>query len=60
MRTRLDEFGGGLVPPVVALDIKHHRRLWRMTQDELAELCGICQPTLSNALAGRYHLSKLR
>jgi hypothetical protein len=54
---RLAAFAGGLIPPVVALDIEHHRRRRQMTQDELAESCGIRQPTLSNALAGRYRLS---
>jgi hypothetical protein len=54
---RLDAFAGGLMPPVVALDIEHHRRRRQMTQDALAESCGIRQPTLSNALAGRYRLS---
>ena len=54
---RLAAFAGGLIPPVVALDIEHHRRRRQMTQDALAESCGIRQPTLSNALAGRYRLS---
>ena len=54
---RLDEFGGGLVPPVVALDIEHHRRRRRMTQVELARRCRISQGQLSNALRGHDPLS---
>lgn len=54
---RLRDFGGGLVPPVVADEIEFRRHRLGWSQRELARQCGIRQPQLANALRGHDPLS---
>ena len=49
---RLRDFGGGLVPRVVAEEIEFRRHQLGWSQRELAGRCGISQPQLANALRG--------
>ena len=54
---RLDEFGGGLMPAVVAGEIEFRRHQLGWSQRELARRCGIGQPQLENVLRGHDRLS---
>lgn len=54
---RLRLFQGGLVPPAVAVEIQHLRRLRDLTLEELASRAHVSRPQLTNALVGRYPLS---
>jgi len=52
--SRLHEFGGGMVPPSVAIEIEFHRRRLGLSQRQLGVLIGRSQGQISNALRGRY------
>ena len=54
---RLRDFGGGLVPAVVAEEVEYRRHQLGWSQRELARRCGIKQPQLANALRGHDPLS---
>ncbi len=56
--TRLSEFHGGVMPNSVGQVIEFRRRQRGLTQRELGRIAGISQPTLANALAGRFPLSE--
>jgi hypothetical protein len=55
--SRLHEFGGGMVPPSVAIEIEFHRRRLGLSQRQLGVLIGRSQGQISNALRGRYPIS---
>lgn len=54
---RLRDFGGGLVPPAVAREIRFLSNRHGIGITSLARAAHISQPTLSNALDGRFPLS---
>jgi hypothetical protein len=54
---RLRAFGGGFVPPVVALEIEFKRRQLGLSQTELATRIGRSQGQLANALRGHDPIS---
>ena len=54
---RLRDFGGGLMPAVVAGEIEFRRHQLGWSQRELARRCGIGQPQLANVLRGHDPLS---
>lgn len=55
---RLRYFNGGSLPTIAALELEHHRRRLGLTQSQLGQLAGISQPTIANALHGRFGLSR--
>lgn len=55
---RLSNFWSGLVPPEVAADIDARRKALGISKGELARRAGVSRPTLSNAMAGRFGLSR--
>ena len=55
--SRLNQFGGGFIPPAVALEIEHLRNQSGLTQRELAARIGVSQGQLANALRGHDPLS---
>jgi hypothetical protein len=55
--SRLRDFGGGIVPPAVAIEIEFRRRQRGLTQRELATLIGRSQGQLANALRGHDPIS---
>jgi Helix-turn-helix len=55
--SRLRDFGGGIVPPAVAVEIEFRRRQRGLTQRELATLIGRSQGQLANALRGHDPIS---
>ncbi len=54
---RFRNFGGGHIPQSVALEIEHLRRCKGYSQKQLGRLAGISQPTIANALHGKFGLS---
>lgn len=57
--SRLRDFGGGFVPPAVALEIEfYRRRRLGLTQQELASQVGCSQGQLANALRGHDPISR--
>lgn len=57
--SRLRDFGGGFVPPAVALEIEfYRRRRLGLTQQELAGQIGCSQGQLANALRGHDPISR--
>ena len=54
---RLHMFGGGHVPPSVALEIEHRRQRLGLTQRELAGMVGIGQAQYANARRGHDPIS---
>jgi hypothetical protein len=50
--SRLRLFGGGKIPPAVALEIEHKRRQLRLSQREFAARIGISQGQYANAIRG--------
>lgn len=56
--TRLRDYGGGVIPPNVAREIEHLRKRLGLQQWFLCHYIGIKQPTYSNAIAGRFPLSR--
>ena len=50
--SRLRQFGGGKIPPTVALEIEHKRRRLRLSQREFAAKIGISQGQFANAIRG--------
>jgi hypothetical protein len=50
--SRLSQFGGGKVPPAVALEMEHRRRQLGLSQRELAARVGISQGQYANAIRG--------
>ena len=54
---RLREFGGGFVPPAVAMEIEFRRRQLGLSQLELATSIGRSQGQLANALRGHDPIS---
>jgi hypothetical protein len=50
--SRLHQFGGGKIPPAVALEIEHKRRQLRLLQRQLAARIGISQSQYANAIRG--------
>ena len=60
MRTsRLREFGGGVVPPAVRIEIEWRRRQLGLSQIELAAMIGRSQGQLANALRGHDPISRV-
>jgi Helix-turn-helix domain len=55
--SRLHEFGGGHVPPAVALEIEHLRNRRGLSQRELAARIGVSQGQYANARRGHDPLS---
>jgi hypothetical protein len=55
--SRLREFGGGLMPPAVAVEIKFRCRQRGITQRQLAALVGRSRGQIANALRGHDPLS---
>jgi hypothetical protein len=55
--SRLHQFGGGYVPPAVALEIEHLRNQSGLTQRELAARIGVSQSQYANARRGHDPLS---
>lgn len=56
--SRLHEFGGGLMPPTVAKEIRFRLGRLGMTQEQLARATLLGRPTITNALEGRFPLSE--
>lgn len=54
----LDSFRGGKLPPLVAEQLEARRRQLGLTQRELGLRAGLSQPTLANAIAGRFGVSR--
>jgi hypothetical protein len=54
---RLREFGGGIVPPAVRVEIEWRRRQLGLSQIDLAALIGRSQGQLANALRGHDPIS---
>ncbi len=54
---RLRDFGGGIVPPSVAAEIEHRRRLSGMSQRELGRQIGRSQGQVANAIRGHDPIS---
>jgi hypothetical protein len=50
--SRLREFGGGIVPPAVAVEIEFKRRRLGLTQRQLGDMIGRSQGQIANALRG--------
>lgn len=55
---RLHDYGGGLMPAAVAVEIRFHLKRLAMTQDDLARAALLGRPTITNALEGRFPLSE--
>lgn len=55
--SRLHDYFGGAMPKAVALECEHRRKRYGLSQDQLAGLVGVSQPTYANAIAGRFGLS---
>jgi hypothetical protein len=55
--SRLRQFGGGFVPPSVALEIEHHRHRHGLSQREIAARIGVSQGQYANACRGHDPLS---
>ena len=55
---RFRDYFGGHMPPSVAVEFEFHRRRHGWSQQKLGELAGLSQPTLANAIAGLYGLSR--
>jgi hypothetical protein len=55
--SRLYQFGGGYMPPSVALEVEHLRNRYGLTQRELAARIGVSQGQYANALRGHDPLS---
>jgi archaeosine-15-forming tRNA-guanine transglycosylase len=56
--SRLYEYGGGLMPQAVAMEIRFHLKRLGMTQEKLAHATLLGRPTITNALEGRFPLSE--
>lgn len=56
--TRLRAFTGGILSPSAALELEYHRRRRGLSQQQLGRLAGLSQPTLANAVRGRFGLSR--
>ena len=54
---RLREFGAGLMPPAVALEIEFRRKRLGLSQRQYAAMLGISQGQLANALRGHDPIS---
>jgi hypothetical protein len=55
---KLDTFWSGRMTPTVASEIETRRKALGWTQQELADAVGISRPQITNALAGRFGLSR--
>lgn len=55
--SRLRDYGGGSMPKAVARECEHHRTRFELSQDQLARLIGVSQPTYANVIGGRFGLS---
>jgi hypothetical protein len=55
--SRLHQFGGGKVPPAVALEIEHRRNWHGLSQRELAARIGVSQSQYANACRGHDSIS---
>jgi hypothetical protein len=55
--SRLRQFGGGFVPPAVALEIEHLRHRHGLSQREIAARIGVSQGQYANARRGHDPLS---
>ena len=55
--TRLRDFGGGRIPPAVAVEIEFRRKQRGLTQREVAASIGRSQGQLANALRGHDPIS---
>ena len=55
---RLRDYHGGLMPSSIGQVIEFRRRQRGVTQKQLGRIAGISQPTLANAIAGRFPLSE--
>ena len=55
--SRLHQFGGGKIPPAVALEIDHRRNSHGLSQRDLAAKIGISQGQYANACRGHDSLS---
>jgi hypothetical protein len=57
--SRLRDFGGGVVPPAVRVEIEWRRRQVGLSQIELAAMIGRSQGQLANALRGHDPISRV-
>src|SRR5262249_31166463 len=57
--SRLRDFGGGVVPPAVRVEIEWRRRQLGLSQIELAAMIGRSQGQLANALRGHDPISRV-
>jgi hypothetical protein len=55
--SRLRDFGGGFVPPAVAVEIEFRRRRLGLSQRQYAAMLGVSQGQLANALRGHDPIS---
>lgn len=55
--SRLRDYGGGSMPKAVAKECEHHRTRFGLSQDQLARLIGVSQPTYANVIGSRFGLS---
>jgi hypothetical protein len=56
---RFHAFGGGYVPPAVALEIEYRRKRLGLTQRQLGDMIGVGQSQIANVLRGHDPISRL-
>jgi hypothetical protein len=55
--SRLHDFGGGFIPPAVALELEFRRRQLGLSQKEYAAIIGVSQGQFANAIRGHDPIS---